>query len=210
MPIDFPLWYVRDLIVVVLCSPLLYRLIKGGGILVGIIGAIWFFFNPEFCGVDTTGFFFFTLGGYFAVKNINITEDVNSRYKMILILLWLVIVIVDMVFRGTNYHHVLHNITILIGLSAMYICTASILNTRKDINIPACLASTTFFIYSLHGLFVAPLRKALCLIIQPTSNVASVATYMLSVLATITLSIIAYYMLKCLSPRFCSVLNGGR
>ena len=58
MPIDFPLWYVRDLMIVVLCSPLLYRLIKCGRLLVGLIGGIWLSFNPEFCGIDMTGFFF--------------------------------------------------------------------------------------------------------------------------------------------------------
>lgn len=74
MPIDFPLWYVRDLMIVVLCSPLLYRLIKCGRLLVGLIGGIWLSFNPEFCGIDMTGFFFFTLGGYFSMNKVDLAD----------------------------------------------------------------------------------------------------------------------------------------
>ena len=61
-----------------------------------------------------------------------------------------------------------------------------------------------------YGLFVAPLRKGLCLALQPTSNTVAVMTYMLSILTTIILSLITYYVLKKLCPQFCSLLNGGR
>lgn len=113
MPIDFPLWYVRDLMIVVLCSPLLYRLIKCGRLLVGLIGGIWLSFNPEFCGIDMTGFFFFTLGGYFSMNKVDLADIFKSRKaKISTMFLFVIVIIADMITRGETYHYLLHNITI--------------------------------------------------------------------------------------------------
>lgn len=98
MPIDFPLWYVRDLMIVVLCSPLLYRLIKCGRLLVGLIGGIWLSFNPEFCGIDMTGFFFFTLGGYFSMNKVDLADIFKSRKaKISTMFLFVIVIIADMI-----------------------------------------------------------------------------------------------------------------
>lgn len=213
MPIDFPLWYVRDLMIVVLCSPLLYKLIKCGRLLVGLIGGIWLSFNPEFCGIDMTGFFFFTLGGYFSMNKVDLADIFKSRKaKISTMFLFVIVIIADMITRGETYHYLLHNITILTGMIVMFICADLILRLSigKSTILIEHFASTTFFVYALHGLFVAPLRKGLCLALQPTSNTVAVMTYMLSILTTIILSLITYYVLKKLCPQFCSLLNGGR
>lgn len=43
-PIDAPLWFVRDLMIVVLCTPVLYRLMKRGNCwFVVSLGVLWFF-----------------------------------------------------------------------------------------------------------------------------------------------------------------------
>lgn len=179
MPIDFPLWYVRDLMIVVLCSPLLCRLIKCGRLLVGLIGGIWLSFNPEFFGIDMTGFFFFTLGGYFSMNKVDLADIFKSRKaKISTMFLFVIVIIADMITRGETYHYLLHNITILTGMIVMFICADLILRLSigKSTILIEHFASTTFFVYALHGLFVAPLRKGLCLAFTTTSNTVAVIT----------------------------------
>ena len=43
-PIDTPLWYVRDLMILVLCSPIIYWIIKRfKGYVIVLLGVIWYF-----------------------------------------------------------------------------------------------------------------------------------------------------------------------
>lgn len=154
MPIDFPLWYVRDLMIVVLCSPLLCRLIKCGRLLVGLIGGIWLSFNPEFFGIDMTGFFFFTLGGYFSMNKVDLADIFKLRKaKISTMFLFVIVIIADMITRGETYHYLLHNITILTGMIVMFICADLILRLSigKSTILIEHFASTTFFVYALHG-----------------------------------------------------------
>lgn len=69
-PIDAPLWFLRDLIVLVLLSPLIYWLVKKGGFLFVSILGMAYVLN---LGVPCSGFtpnavFFFSLGAYFSLS----------------------------------------------------------------------------------------------------------------------------------------------
>jgi len=68
-PIDFPLWFIRDLITVTFLSPLLFFLLfkfKAGYISLIVIAMLWIFACPiPFLGNNIcTCVFFFSLGGY--------------------------------------------------------------------------------------------------------------------------------------------------
>ena len=211
MPIDFPLWYVRDLMVVILLSPLIYRLVKGGVVLVAALGLLWFAFEIEFIGIEVTGFFFFSLGAYLAVNKIDVPKVFCSKRIVIpMVFIAIVLIIIDMTMRGENYHHLIHKFTILMGIITMFICAASMVKSRKSISLINRFASATFFVYALHGLYVATLRKGLYMALQPTSNAAVVGTYVLGIILTILLNLICYYALKRFCPSVSRLLNGGR
>lgn len=59
MPIDFPLWYMRDLMIIILCSPLLNIFIKLKSPFIALLGILWFAFNINFYGIEIAGFFFY-------------------------------------------------------------------------------------------------------------------------------------------------------
>lgn len=211
MPIDFPLWYIRDLMVVVLCSPILYKLIRLGSLPVILLGILWFAFNMDFIGIEMTGFFFFTLGGYIAVYNIDIVNIIEPKCITISIaLLFLILVIVNMLTRSMACHHFIHKITILTGMVFIFRCAVFSIKSVKLVDWLNRLVPSTFFIYALHGLFVATLRKMLVMVLQPNTNAEFAIVYALSIFSTILLSLICYYALKRLCPKICLLLNGGR
>lgn len=211
MPIDFPLWYIRDLMVVVLCSPILYKLIKLGSLPVILLGILWFAFDIEFIGIEMTGFFFFTLGGCIAVYNVDIVKILEPKCITIsIVLLFLILVIIDMLTRSMACHHLTHKITILAGMVFIFRCAVYFDKSEKLVYWVNRLAPTTFFIYALHGLFVATLRKMLVMVLQPNTNAEIAIVYALSIISTILLSPFCYFVLKRLSPRICLLLNGGR
>lgn len=211
MPIDFPLWYIRDLMVVVLFSPLIYKLVKNGIVLVAVLGFLWFVFDIELIGIEVTGVFFFSLGAYFAVNKIDIVRAISPmRIVIPITIIAVASIIIDMTTRGIVYHHLIHKFTILMGIIMVFMCAVNVVKSEKHIDLIYRLAPATFFVYALHGLYVATLRKGLCMVLQPTSNVAVVGTYVLSIILTILLGLICYHILKRFCPCMCKLLNGGR
>ncbi len=70
MPINYPLWFIRDLMVVVLFSPLVYWLVKRlrGYALAGLAFLWMMAWGMPVTGFSTTAFFFFAFGAYFSVN----------------------------------------------------------------------------------------------------------------------------------------------
>ena len=75
-PVDAPLWFVRDLMVVILFAPLIYRILsrRWGGIAVLIIGVCWFLnAGFEIPGISSVSFFFFSTGAWLAIRGYDLT-----------------------------------------------------------------------------------------------------------------------------------------
>ncbi|MFD2598317.1 acyltransferase family protein [Sphingobacterium corticis] len=72
-PVNFPLWYLRDLIVMILLSPVIFYFLK----YLGKIGLAALFFiyitriESDIPGISSTALFFFGLGSYFGIYKIN-------------------------------------------------------------------------------------------------------------------------------------------
>lgn len=79
MPINYPLWFVRDLMVTVLFTPLIYLLIKKLKIVfLCVLGILWLFnFSVGITGFSFAAFFFFSLGAYFH----HIQKEFHRYYK---------------------------------------------------------------------------------------------------------------------------------
>lgn len=79
-PINGPLWFVRDLMVVCLFTPVLYLLLKRCRLLtLSLLGILWFFDLWEYsiCGIygfSSVSFLFFSLGAAFSLKRQPLTK----------------------------------------------------------------------------------------------------------------------------------------
>ena len=82
MPIDLPLWYIRDLIILVVISPALYYLFKKVTYLFFVVIGIWYFIGGNFI-INPVSLLFFSLGGLLAIRNINLLLF-NTRWQILL------------------------------------------------------------------------------------------------------------------------------
>ena len=81
MPIDLPLWYIRDLIFLVIFSPALYYLLKRVTYLFVIVIGIWYFIGGNF--MITGKQRAYLRGGLLAIRNFNLLLF-NTRWQILL------------------------------------------------------------------------------------------------------------------------------
>ncbi len=211
-PICYPLWYIRDLFCFIVCSPLLHmilklpKLIKWSILL--IIGFIYHYYSISFC----MGLFYFYLGALLSQKDTEnkIIEIIDS--KRILISSCIVTALLMFVGIYFNYTDVNINLWKPIQRFSGFIFTLFIfiLFTKKYGRIGGEIFNSSFFIYLYHAFLVFVLKELLIMVINPTSTIMWIITYISLILITIFILVSAFIILNKYLPSFTAIITGGR
>lgn len=125
-PLDYPLWFIRDLYVFVLFSPVFFFLIKRFGVWFIALLTLCFlsFLWPTVIFFSASGVLMFSLGAWLAIKRHNPVEFVigRSRLSKSMILIYLLLVVADTVtfVNAMSVWRYVHAIEILTGTYAMF------------------------------------------------------------------------------------------
>lgn len=210
-PINTPLWFIRDLMVLVLFSPIIWWLIKRLKIgTVIVLGIIWFFSLGEgfgFPGLCHQSLFFFPLGAYFGINRINFVDMVSKQLWIPYV--YLGIALIDAVSKNESYNASLHNVGILFGMVSIVYLVSLLLRTDK-IHVNDFLVSASFFVYALHNLFLGKVTKIIIMYLRPESPVFVLLIYFMMPTIVISLCLLLYKALRKCSPLISAVLTGGR
>lgn len=218
-PIDIPLWYVRDLMVMAVFSPIIYWLIKKTRQwFILTIGFIWFFSSiilPEgsyffiYTGMFVTATFFFSLGAFYSINKENIVLCFRKiKYSPIV---YVPIAIADALTKGLEFNFYIHKIGILIGVFAAIVVVSYLLESNR-IKVNSSLANSSFFIFALHSLFIEDIGKfAFIMLHIPENNPYAMLTLYFSVpIFSILVCLILYLLLRRNARGVCNLLTGGR
>lgn len=214
-PIDIPMWYVRDLMVMVLLTPAIYWMVKRMGkwavISIGIIKYCIiseFFPHGGYPSQFVTALFFFSWGSYFSVNKLNFIETMR-KYKYIP-LIYIPVAIVDTLTKRTDYNFYFHNLGILLGIISAIIIT-SYLVEKKKVKVNPTLANASFFVYAFHYMVLYNIGK---IVVQtfhlPDTLYTMVTLYFVVPAITIILCLVIYKVLKKYATHICNLLTGGR
>ena len=219
IPIDGPLWYVRDLMVMVLLSPVVYWVTKNVGLWFVVINGLVWFFAQLFISKDSpidiyismliTASFFFSLGAYYSICKDNFV--MHFRKMEYAIYIYIYIAIADVLTKDMQYNIYIHKAGILLGIvSVVFIASKLLENNRVNVN--KTLANSSFFIFALHYLIVDDIGKmALLLLHIPDNNpFAMLALYFGTTIFTILICLGLYMFLRKYTPCICNLLTGGR
>lgn len=210
-PINTPLWFLRDLIVLISFSPFIYWIIRRLRIVsILVLGVIWFLGLGEivgFPGLCHQSIFFFPLGAYYSIRRINFVEQ---AYKMKWIpYVYLFLAISDCATVGELHNVYIHKFGILVGMIAV-VNLVSIMIKRGTIHTNRYISDASFFIYALHNLFMGKVSKLLFMIIPSQSPVIVLLNYFLIPFVTILICFYLYKNLNRYLPSFAKVVTGGR
>lgn len=156
-PIDGPLWYVRNLMIMVVISPIIAYMIKyTKWYLILIMTILWIIQIPPFNKGIGIAFYFFSLGGYLRVFDYHVEN--LQRYAKYLILAFLIYVIYAFLMQS-NSNCWDFQFGIILGIGAIFSLTMHFIEcSNGNCKFTQILSETSFFIYCLHDLLLQFLK----------------------------------------------------
>lgn len=214
-PIDGPLWFVRDLMVMVVISPIIYWIIKRTRIWpVIFLGIIWLFSSLFIGWWDylfqlVTAAFFFSWGAYYSILKKNFV--ISFRYLKYAPIIYIPIAIFDALTKEQVYNEYIHNIGILLGIVSVVVIVSYLIEYEK-VKVNKTLANSSFFIYALHYMFIRDLGKLIFVfcVLPDDSPYAMLTLYIVVPILSTLICLGLYVLLKAYLPRICNLLTGGR
>ena len=194
-PYLVPLWFLRDLMIVVLCSPIIHVFFRHLKI-VGVIILVCCYVTGVFIkipGFSDMAFLFFGTGAYMKMNSINPTEK-WYHYRIpifgIAFLLWIVCTIFDG--HNTKEGDIIYPFFVIIGFVATLNLATCIVD-KNILRMPVFLSKASFFIYLSHTILVIKVFNKLS-----------------QMILTIVFCLSVYYVLNKYIPSLCNVLTGER
>ena len=208
-PIDLPLWYLRDLIVLVILAPAIWFLLKKtkGWILavlfIAYISRLWL----PYSGFGITGVFFFSLGAFMGMNQIDVIKSCNKISWMWIPDLALGAMAVyykgTYTFTGQNLmpFYIIAAIVAAINLASHCV--------RKGWSANSFLVKSCFFIFACHEVVVKNVAKT---IVEKVFNDSTVwpLQFLIVVVLIVTMCLAIYYCMNRWLPRVTKVLVGNK
>ena len=202
-PIDLPLWFLRDLIVVTVLTPLIYWFVKRTrhyGILLlalAYISGVW----PNLSGFNITAVFFFSTGAYFSIHGKNLMMECQ-RVRIASYIAAIAFLLPSIWLDGRN--------TPVGYILAAFNLAADLLRKGKT-KVHPLLAQSTFFIYALHTVVVLAACSFLTQRLLPGENpLIQTIAYLLTPLLCVATCLGIFLFMKRFFPKILGILTGNR
>lgn len=214
-PHNYALWFIRDLMIVVISAPIIYSLIrKTRYYLIVVLFTLWFFIGKysEYGRFDQllSAFSFFYLGAYFSINKKDMIQ-IFSKFFSISIILYITFGI-SCIFSelyAPEYFYYLKRINIVIGLFLAYNISSQLI-TKNICKVNKFLSQSSYFIYLSHALICTSILKLLFIVLKPSNDISMVITYLSTVILTIIILLISNYILIKFFPSLYKLLTGKK
>lgn len=207
--IFYQLWFVRDLFICVVISPLLILGVKYFKIFFIIsLYAIWFH-TWHISFIETVSICYFSLGLYFSYYHQNCVEyRFYSKLWWLIPISWILITTFFCAMSIKSYttlfiEHVLGIISMWIGYDLIY-------NAKRNFLISLDITAFSFFIFLFHEPLLSVIKKCYIGIIGTGSIFKELFLYFTAPSIIIALCLYAGIVLKSIGPKTYSLITGGR
>lgn len=219
-PIDYPLWFIRDLIIVTFLSPLLYLLLfrnNIGYLVLLLLAFLWSSSMPvPFLGNNICiSLFFFSLGGFLnslllnkvflnTIKN----KKLAGRVIIVFILLSVISIVNFYKWKDCIISLVSNKGVVLVGIPAMYCLVDRYHNLFDKCQKEGGISiDCVFFIFASHGFLITIIKRSIEKI-SIDSQIILTTLYLSIVFVTIAICIRMYRSIKIISPKLLFLLTG--
>ena len=208
VPILCPFWYIRNLLIMSILSPLFYYIIKYVRKFFLLVVAVWWLFTPHNAFISQT-ILFFCLGAYFSILKKNPLEvfDKKRRWYLTLCAIFAVADIVVHTIYVTPINLQIHRFALIFNIPALflladYCCQHGF--TSKF------LPHASFIVFCVHYPIVVVMRKACAVKLGDASDLIHIPLYFVCVILATAISILIYMSLDNYLPKVKNILSGNR
>ena len=203
------LWFIRDLMIVVLFAPLLHFLLRRVPFLflfvLSVVGLLQLWQNP--LGMRMAGWFYFSLGAFFSVRGLCPIETTRRLLRPALIVAAVMLVwntlpekmfglLSDLLPSGMSYH--LYNLSAMVVL--LHVARAY---TRRRAPHP-WLSKSSFFVYAFHTIVLFPVTVVLHKLTLGQPPLVALAAFIGSAVIAVAVCLVGYRVLQRVLPKFVS------
>lgn len=206
MPINSPLWFIRDLMLFSLLTPLIYlflRWTRGYGVLV-ICGI--FLFKP---GIVPEGAVFFLVGAWMQMYRNDFAEGLLSRRFFYYVLSLIFLALVCVFFDQEYWRRLFKTCFQFVGMAAMFCMTYQGLKQGR-LRVRPFLVGSCFFILAAHVLVLHPFAAKVVGYILPAGMFWDCLEYFLSPALAVAMCLGLYCLIQRWMPRIAMLLTGNR
>lgn len=214
-PINTALWFVRDLMIVVVCTPLLHFLLKRLKLIIlTVLGVAYVVFSYKI--VDwhinqlTMAFLFFSWGAYLSIQRKLVLDTFKNYYVGAAILYLLCSTGYVFVSDYSNGAATLLKIIHSFALVLFSFGVVSYFLPRIRFTFHFNVMALSCFVYMSHCLVVPRILKILTFFIKPDTDILWLTVYLLSFILTLFLLALCFFFCKRYTPSLLNVLIGGR
>lgn len=213
-PQDKPLWFLRDLMIVVLCTPLICWMLKRmRHYFVWVLGILWFvleYWSLGHVNQLLSAFFFFSWGAYMSVCGKDMIKEFNRYFKPSMVLYPLLAVLfVCSVHWFPWASDTIKRMNVFVGLLFAY-NLASWLVVRGVCRPNPLLTSASFFVYVSHALICDDLPKLLFFVFRPETQGGMILVYLSATIIIVGMILLAYCGLKRYAPSLLRLMTGRK
>lgn len=208
-PADFPLWFLRDLMILTLASPLLYLIFKRFRWLsLALLILVYLSsLNPPYPTMRSI--FFFSAGVWLGTHKVNMVALCRA-VKIPAAIVTLVLMLVATSQIGRPMHTFLLRLFYPFGMIwFMNLCDGLIDDERRCERMCA-LSGCVFFIYAAHEIYILAWTKGLLLRIFGESLAATWIRFFLVPVIVLGVCLLLYGLLNRIMPRTLAFICGGR
>lgn len=217
-PVDIPLWFIRDLMVMMLFTPLFRILLRPAigiifpiGLLALFISGKWFACSS---GCSLTAVTFFVGGAWFSLHRIDPAAMIRrigspGICAAVSVVLYAIAASFELNDLNSGIGLRLHGLTISIGM-LMTIAVVCYIATHTRRSIPSTLTASSFFIYGFHQPVLIIIIPLIGKYVKLQSNPAWLLCYFGLIIFAVALSVFCFVVCRKISPKFTALLTGSR
>ncbi len=209
VPFLYPMWFLRDLLILNLFASIIWKIVDrlpNTSFIAALI--VWLKFSIYNNSVpDYQSVCFWVFGAYIVKKNIKL-ESLDKIPFVLVLALFLLSLRKDLITVYSPENQVPHNLSISIGIFLVYkLCT--FVKNKKFKSILIKLSAYSFSIYLFHEFTTLAFRKFAAAIF-PVTVASQFIQYLMIPLVVAGFCLLLSIALKKIVPRFYSILVGGR
>lgn len=215
-PVGFQFWFVRDLLVTVLFSPVLWFALRHAPYVgMAVLGAAWLLGNDLVVFFRTDVAFFFYLGGFLRMYRVPLeigrgaTAGLLALYVALVVLRTLAPLAIEVQPHRPELLEIATRAMRPVGVLACWGLCLHLARTRLGTTI-AQYGGLSFFVFATHFPLIAAVKLALWPLLPAESDGWMIAHYALSVAVTVAISLALGLLVARYVPGVFAWMNGGR